>query len=275
MSAVRPAEGKDTFEVDLGQLATEGLLGRARRLIGSEDTEATPELIGRAVRAVMGRCRQRHVDGRPLVWNVYTIFLSTEDHETLRPLERALSEGLLSALEDERTRLGADVVGPLDVLVRCDRDAALSAGFAVIRAHFEQGRPEASAAPSDQTLRAPEPLDGVEPTRRVAEHEGGLRLSWLDQSVSFPVGQTLLIGRPHPGAPLGFVPLQGADSRVNRVQLQISADADAVTFVRPDDANPVQVDGALISRGARLVVVLLPVTITLSAGALTLRLERR
>ncbi len=273
MSAVRRVSGQDTFEIDLGQLAAEGLLGRARRLLAAAEDEITPEQVGRAVVAVMRACKQRHVDGRPLVWNAYTIFLSLDDHETLRPLERALHEGLLGAVTQERARLRADMVGPVELRLRCDREAPLARGRLVVRARFEPGRLDEIVA-GDLTIRAPEPAAAVEPTRRVAEQSGRLRLRWLDQTQALPLGQTLLLGRPHPSPPAGFVPLLGADSRCNRVQLQIVADAEIVTFTRPPDANPVQVDGALLAPGARLVVQHLPVTVVLSGGALTLRVER-
>lgn len=271
MSAIR-REGPDGFEIELRALATGGLLDRARRLLDPEDPEITPERVGLALRAVMGRCRQRQVDGGRLVWNDYTVFLALADHETLRPLAASMSEGLLRTLEQERARLGASLVGPLVVRLRCDRDAPLEPGRAFVRARFEPVT-ATTPAPGELTLRAPELQAGMDKTRRVAEALSAVRLCWLDQRRLLPLGETRL-GRPHEGAPPGFLPLLGADAHVNRVQLHLIIEGERVAVHRPPDANPVVVDGAPLAPGAKLALERLPASLALSGGALTLRLER-
>lgn len=274
--AIRRLDAPDTFEVELAALAAEGLLGRARRLLGeAEEPEITPEAVGRALRAVMRACRQRDVSGRPLVWNAYTLFLAEDDRDRLRPLEALLTRGLLAAMEEERARLGAGMVGSPALRLLCDPSAPLAPGRIVIRARFEPDREELPLPrPGELTVRSPEPAPAVEPTRRVPETPAGaLRLRWGGAEATLGLGLTRL-GRPHPDAPAGFLPLTGADSRVNRVQLALDVAADQVTILRPPEANPVVVDGALIPPGGRLVIQHLPVRVSLSGDALTLVLER-
>lgn len=266
----------DRFEVDFADLAAEGILGRARRLLGTDEVEVTPEFVGRAVREVMRACRQRHVDGRRIVWNEYVIFLSSEDRERLRPLDGVLTAGLLAAVRQERDRLGADMVGEPVLRIRCDRDAPLQPGTAVIRPRFEPDRRTGADADDEITVRAPE-FTPDEATGRVPEPEAGprLRLCWLEHSALLAPGRPVRLGRPHPGAPAGdFVALTGADSRINRVQLAISAEDGVLTISRASEGNPVVVDGHLVQPGGKLAITRLPVSIALSGDALTLTLER-
>jgi hypothetical protein len=71
----------------------------------------------------------------------------------------------------------------------------------------------------------------------------------------------------------GFVSLQGAGTKISRRHVWIEVQADGLKIGRPSDANPVQVDGQLITKGGEMYWKALPVTVSLSQGALELRLE--
>jgi hypothetical protein len=98
-------------------------------------------------------------------------------------------------------------------------------------------------------------------------------LRWPGGEAAIALGATMILGRPHPGAPAHFVPLTGASGKVNKQHLWIAVGTTTARIGRFANANPVHVNDAAVGLGAD-VEVELPAEVSLSRGDLVLTLSR-
>ena len=269
----------DRFRVDFARLAQAGLLGRLRGMLSAAPVSVDPYKIGQAVGAVMAQSTERDVHGRLLVWNAFKVYLSRSDHDRLRPLQGRLRAGLDALIRQQLDALDAETVGDPVVRVMVDEEIDLPVGVGEVVVAYVENR--AIAAPVDgevtvRVRRAPRPAPLPASTQRVPEPEqvGALVLRWSGGSHRVAPGQRVLIGRPHPEPPEGFIPLTGASNRINSIQLTIDNAADGVVLSRPARANPVAIQGHPLQPGGRLVLQEDAVQIDLSSGELALTLRR-
>jgi hypothetical protein len=276
--------GPQAFDVDLG--AFDGFLAR---WFGGP-VAVDPFRVGSALRAVMGACDVRTATGRSLLWNDYRVFLRPADWEGLRALGRRTQEDLASILLEEVHRQNAEIVGvPLIRLLVDEAEGgdAVAAGHVVVRVAFSEPADLAAVPDDGMTIRVGAP--GARPavahvpapsrsdaTQRVEEPGPGARLAWPGGQAWAPLGARVLLGRPHDGAPPGFVPLVGAGATVNKVQAWIEVQRDGVRIGRLSQANPVQVDGRVLQPGGDVDVARGAVVLRLSNELeISVALERR
>ena len=248
-----------------------------------------PFLVARAVKGVMRQCTQQTAKGKPLVWNDYAVFMDLNDWEQVKKLENTLTRDLGGVVEKALTKSKAEMVGPLNVRLLRDEGNTVRPGTAVIKVDF---RPEEKLdAPggtdaSEMTVRLGNLMahSVTDLTQRVPDMEGlgvtdetspeQLRLSWPGGTTTIRDGNRIVLGRPHPAPSVGFVPLSGASSKINKRQLWVEADEDGAVIGRLSDANPVEVNGRLLQAGGQISIEDFPAQISLSSGELTLTLER-
>jgi hypothetical protein len=227
--------------------------------------------------AVARQCEDRDARGQRLMWNHYRVFLSREDFDGMAPLVSMLQRDLGEVLREELAKHEAQLVGGLDVDLLVGEGRELPQGTATVQVAF---RPwvASDAAAGPVTVRlgrhaAPPP---VEPTQRVVEPGAagaGVRVTWPGGTALVGAGTRVVFGRPHQGAKGSFVALSGASNEINRRQLFVEPTGDGVLVGRVSDANAVQVNGRLIQAGGQIAVSELPLEISLSSGALVLRVE--
>ncbi|HHO49537.1 MAG TPA: DUF2662 domain-containing protein [Deltaproteobacteria bacterium] len=266
-----------SFQVDLTSMGR-GFWGRLRR----QRVRVDPYQIAKAVFAVMDFCGDRDVRGQRLMWNDYRIFLSQSDYDGLAPLIGRLEQDLASLLQERFNEGDAALVGGLNVDLLVSEGERLAPGTVVVQAQFLAWKDEGKEGMADGavTVRAgrraaqPPPLPS---TRRVADPvtgDGVLQLKWLDQHATVGNGLRVVLGRPHADATGSFVPLHGASNEINRRQLFIEpSEGGGAVIGRLTAANSVQVNGRLVQPGGQIAVPELPVEVSLSNGALVLRVE--
>lgn len=278
--------GPNTFDVDVG--AFDGFLSRWFKGPVAID----PFRVGAALRAVMRSCDVRTATGRPLLWNDYRVFLRPQDWEGLRALGRRTQEDLGTILLEEVHSQNAEIVGVPTVRLLLDEGHgadAVAPGHVVVRVAFTEAA-ELAAIPDDgMTIRvggpvrppaaaspAPVVSSAGDHTQRVEEPGLGARLTWVGGHGWAPLGARVLLGRPHDGAPPGFVPLVGAGATVNKVQAWIEVQRDGVRIGRMAQGNPVQVDGRVLQPGGELDVPRARLALRLSNELeITVTLDRR
>jgi hypothetical protein len=256
----------------------------------SEKVIIDPFLVAKAVKGVMRQCTQQTATGKPLVWNDYAVFMDLNDWEQVKKLEGTLTRDLGAVVTKTLKKSKAEMVGPLNVRLLRDEGNVVRSNTAVIKVDF---RPEeklenlSGADASEMTVR----IGGLvaksvtDMTQRVPDMEGlglvadenapeQLRLSWPGGTTTIRDGNRIVLGRPHPAPSVGFVPLSGATSKINKRQLWVEADEDGALIGRLSDANPVEVNGRLLQAGGQISIEDFPAQISLSSGELTLTLER-
>lgn len=277
MAAVRN-ETSDQFRVNLGELA------RARR---GAPVQVDPFLIARAIAQVMHACTVRSAAGRPILWNDYRMILARQDFELVRALQGPLERDLSSVLAQEVTARAAELVGELRVTVVFDEADELPAGEAVVRVGFVPTRELAAPRAGELTVRfggwavageiAARPPGGGADTVFVHDSPSGAGdacvLRWPGGEVPLAIGTQVMVGRPHPGAPSGFVALAGAGPKVNKHHFWIAVGHQGIRVGRPAAANPVHVNGQALAAGQELEIAL-PAEISLSRGDLVVTAKR-
>lgn len=256
----------------------------------SEKVIIDPFLVAKAVKGVMRQCTQQTATGKPLVWNDYAVFMDLTDWEQVKKLEATLTRDLGAVVTKTLKKSKAEMVGPLNVRLLRDEGNVVRPNTAVIKVDF---RPEekleglSGEDASEMTVR----IGGLvaksvtDMTQRVPDMEGlglvadenapeQLRLSWPGGTTTIRDGNRIVLGRPHPAPSVGFVPLSGATSKINKRQLWVEADEDGALIGRLSDANPVEVNGRLLQAGGQISIEDFPAQISLSSGELTLTLER-
>ncbi len=272
--------GDGRYRVDFARLRSKGVGGLLRRLTGhTRDGTPDPFAIAQTVAGVMRRCTDQDAIGRPELWNEYKVFLSMSDHERLRTRERRLRAQLDTVVRKTLDQLRAATIGEPVIRILVDEGSDLPAGIGHVTANYVETAAIADPGDHEMTVRVPKRKGRMAdraPTESIADPagEGHLRLTWGPHQASVAPLQKVQLGRPHAGAPERFVELKGADRKINRCQLSIENAVDAVVITRHSGTNPVQVDDRLIQRGGKLRVATLPVTVSLSSGSITLRLER-
>ena len=256
----------------------------------SEKVILDPFLVAKAVKGVMRQCTQQTATGKPLVWNDYAVFMDLNDWEQVKKLEGTLTRDLGAVVARTLKKSRAEMVGPLNVRLLRDEGNVVRPNTAVIKVDFRpEEKLEALSATdaSEMTVR----IGGLvaksvtDMTQRVPDMEGlglvqddnapeQLRLSWPGGTTTIRDGNRIVLGRPHPAPSVGFVPLSGATSKINKRQLWVEADEDGALIGRLSDANPVEVNGRLLQAGGQISIEDFPAQISLSSGELTLTLER-
>jgi hypothetical protein len=282
-------DGLDQFRVRFGELA------KTRR---GDAVLIDPFLIAQAIAAVMRDCTVRSAAGRPIVWNDYRMILARADFELIRPLQAPLERDLRTVLAQEAQARKAELVGELRVTVVFDEGDELPAGQGVVRVAFVPAEKQAAPRTGEMTMRldawavageidparqarpgslhfgakAPEPGSD---TVHVADSVPGDACSiyWAGGRASIALGATVVVGRPHDGAPPQFVALTGAGSTVNKQHCSVVAGASTVRIGRFPKANPVHVNGVAVNAGEELEVPL-PAEVSLSRGDFVLTLSR-
>jgi hypothetical protein len=244
-------------------------LGRAEGRASRESIVVDPYLIGRAIAEVMRHCNVRSALGRALAWNEYRVILSRVDAESLGPLRVALEGDLEAATALEAEERALELVGEVRVTVVVDESDELRPGVAVIRTAFVSPEPASASAGGLETVREDAPAPRRTPIARAVSY----RLAWATGEATLVAGATVFVGRPHPGAPPGFVALEGASARINKQQIALTPGPGSVLVRRLASANPVEVSGEPLAAGAE-VAAKLPATIVLSKGDLLLVVSR-
>lgn len=250
-----------------------------------EVVQVDPFLIARTIALVMRECTVRSAAGRPLLWNEYRMILARADFESVRPLQGPLERDLNTVLAEEAKARQAELVGALRVTVVFDEANELRAGQAVVRVAFVPTAKLAAPRAGEMTVRldgwevageiAARPASGGTDTVFVTDTEPGPRavLRWAGGEAAIATGATVVIGRPHVGAPAYFVALTGATPKVNKQQLWITFAGTTARIGRFGNANPVHVAGEPVGAGEDTEASL-PVEISLSRGELVLTLSR-
>lgn len=281
-------DGAEQFRVSFAALAQKVVKGAGR----GQPVQVDPYLIARAVAEVMAACTFRSAKGKRLLWNDYRVILARADFQLVRSLQGPLERDLGEALAAEAAATGAELVGELRVSVVFDEADELRAGEAVVRVGFVPTARLPEVAAGELTVRFDAGqlgglMKAVGSIETVIVHDGeaaagrGLRLRWPHGEALLAAGTTWVLGRPHPGAPPGFVSLTGASAKINKQQAWIAQAPGAgpgaaiVRVGRPQGANPVHVAGAAVAPGAEVtaeVTARAPVEISLSRGELVLTL---
>ncbi len=265
-------ESADQYRVLFGELGRWGLgLLRPR-----EKALVDPYLIGRAVAEVMRECTVRSALGCPLLWNEYRVILSVADFEPMRALYATLVRDLREVLTAEVKGRGAELVGELRVTLVVDEATELEPGHAVVRVAFVPTERFAASAAGEMTVqfdtRAGGPHVGPTPAAAtvhvsdaVEEPASTIVLRWPSGEAALPAGIPFVVGRPHPDPPARFVALTGANARISKQHLVVTAGSGRLRIVRLPSANPVHVDGRLLSAGEEMEAAV-PLELSLSRG---------
>lgn len=271
-------DGAEQFRVSFAALAHKVVKGHPR----GAPPQIDPYLIARAVAEVMAACTFRSAKGQRLLWNDYRVILARADFALVRALAGPLERDLGEVLAAEAAQSGAELVGELRVSVVYDEGDDLPPGEAVVRVAFAAETKQAEVAAGELTMRFDAGklgglLRAVGAVETVIVNDSGaapraLRLRWPGGEAALTLGTPYVLGRPHPGAPAGFLSLTGASPKINKQQLALTVLATgAVRLARPATANPVHVAGAALAPGEERVVNA-PVEISLSRGELVLTL---
>lgn len=267
-------EGENTFRVDLSALDGGG---RSLWPFSRKPRRVDPHTVAKAVLGLMESCVDRDARGRPLVWNRYRLFLAQADYDVLRPLLEPLRTDLGEMMQERLDKMGAGVVGPLQLDVLVAEDAPQPQGTAVVHVSFHAAPPPVVIGP-DATVRAGRYADDANSgaTHRVAEPAGSAvaSLVWPGGTVMLAEGVRFVLGRPHTGSSGAFVPLYGVSNTVSKRHASIQPTAEGAIVGRLLRANPVQVNGQLIAAGAEIEITGFPIEISLSDGAVVLVLHR-
>ncbi len=269
-------ESADQYRVLFGELGRRGL-GRLRP---REKPHVDPYLIARAVAEVMRACTVRSALGCPLLWNEYRVILSRADFEPLRALYGTLERDLREVLTAEVQGLGAELVGELRVTLVVDEADELEPGDAVVRVAFVPTERFAASRAGEMTVQfdtralganaPPAPGGSTLYVPDSGEQAAGtIVLRWPSGEAALPAGIPFVVGRPHPDAPARFVALTGASARINKQHLVMTAGFGNVRIGRLPSANPVHVDGRLLSAGEEIEASI-PLEISLSRGELVI-----
>jgi hypothetical protein len=177
-------------------------------------------------------------------------------------------------------------VGSLQIRLLRDEGGTVRPGNAIIKVDFQEGdRPVVNDAAemtvriggtiarslTDLTQRVPESFAGafVDPSGKEK-----FRVNWPGGNATIRAGSRVVLGRPHGNTAPGFVPLEGATTKINKRQLWIEAEGEGAVIGRLSDANPVEVRGRLVQAGGQISIDSFPAEITLSSGELKLTLDR-
>ncbi|MFT4980167.1 MAG: hypothetical protein ACI8S6_006079 [Myxococcota bacterium] len=280
MSAISEV-GPGRFRVDFSQLGENSNITDRVKAMFSAPAPKTVDLyrIGLAVVGVMAHSAERDVDGTLLAWNEYRIYLSRADYDRLRALQSRLQQGLDQRIREQLERMDARTIGDPVVRVLVDEETDLPRGTGEVLVSYVADEAMAPPGDGEMTVRVPSsrPRLLAAATERVVAAESvgpGLRLRWTGGEATIPTGQRVLVGRPHDGAPAGFIALTGASNRINSAQLHIEGSEEGVVISRPIRSNPVRVGGRLLQPGGRIVVTEHPITVELSNGELTVTVEQ-
>ncbi len=278
----RHEKDPETYQVDWAVLhAGMNPWKRTQRVV------VDPLLVAKAVKGVMRKCPLKTANGRPLVWSEYRVFLELDDWERIKKLEGTLLRDLGGVIEKALKHLKAEMVGGLQIRLLRDEGGTVRPGMAVIKVDFAAGdRPEVED-PSEMTIRVGGPLarSVTDLTQRVPESVPGahvdpageekLRVAWSGGAATIRAGSRVVLGRPHGATAPGFVPLEGASSKINKRQMWIEASDDGEAVIgRLSDANPVEVRGRLVQAGGQIAIDAFPAEVSLSSGELTLTVDR-
>ncbi len=274
---IKPGPSPDTFLIAFAAVPRKRSLLDAARALG---TPAGPVRVdgfalGHVVAAALSACDFLGVDGKPLVWNEYALFLARGDHDRLRPLEDTLHIEVLKLLNQRMVEREATAVGPLTVRLLVDDGDGVTQGHAVLRVRHTKDVANIEAVPGEITMRS----DRIAPKAVVpppdpnrTQRDVGLRVESAEGSIVLPEGERVVLGRSDPDAAADHRPIPGAGARINRRHLALTVTGNSVVICREPGSNPVSVAGAPLASGATARATL-PVVVTL-AGDFDVRVTR-
>lgn len=221
--------------------------------------------IAQAICGVMDACDFADVQGRPWLWNEYSLFLARPDHDRLREVEELLRSDLLALLNEEIVRRDARMPEGFVVRLLVDEADELGDGRGVLRVRHRKDLAVAPAAPGEITMRAdkiarpaPRPPDST-------ERDGGVQVRCGAGATSLAEGRPLVLGRAHPdNGP--DVALPGASGKVSRRHVSVTVRGGEAEFTRLLGSNPVEVGGRALAEGESALVAL-PAELSLGGGA--------
>jgi len=275
-------DGAEQFRISFAALAQKAAKDVVKQQPRGAAVQVDPYLIARAVAEVMAACTFRSAKGKRLLWNEYRVILARADFALVRALQGPLERDLGEALAAEAAATGAELVGELRVSVVYDEGDELRAGEAVVRVGFVATAQLPAVEAGELTVRFDAGqlgglMKAVGSVETVIVQETGAaprayRLRWPHGEAALALGATVFAGRPHPGAPPGFISLTGASAKINKQHLWLAPLASGgVRIGRPASANPVHVGGEVLAPGEERTVIA-PVEIALSRGELVLAL---
>ena len=271
---IKPGPSPDTFLVDFSAVPRKRSFMEAARALGGPAGPIRVDgfALGHVVAAVLATCDFLGVDGKPLVWNEYAVFLSRGDHDRLRPLEDTLHNEVLKLLNQRMVEREASAVGPLTVRLLVDDGDGVAQGHAVLRVRHTKDVANIKVVPGEITMRADRkaPATPADPNR--TQRDVGLRVQCTEGSISLIEGEKVVLGRSDPDAAADHRAIPGAGARVNRRHIALLVDGNTVVIGRELGANPVSVGDTPLAAGAT-VKSTLPAVITLS-GDFTLTVTR-
>lgn len=266
-----PGQSPDTFDVDFARVPRpRSTMDRILDLARPATTVRVDVFaIGQVVAAALDTCDFLGVEGRPLVWNEYALFLSRPDHDRLQALEEDLHKKVLQMLNTRMVARGADSAGPLAVRLLIDDENRIPSGRGVLRVRHTRDVAAIRALPGEITLRADRPATRAsDGTDRVL----GLRVEAPGGTVPLPEGERVVLGRPDPDAAPDHLAIPGASTKISRRHVALRVDGAHVEVTREPNANPVSVGASVLAAG-NTVRVPLPANLTLS-GELALVVRR-
>jgi Protein of unknown function (DUF3662) len=275
-------DGAEQFRVSFAALAQKVAKDVVKQQPRGAAVQVDPYLIARAVAEVMAACTFRSAKGKRLLWNEYRVILARADFALVHALQGPLERDLGEALASEATASGAELVGELRVSVVYDEADELRAGEAVVRVGFVTTAQLPAVEAGELTVRFDAGqlgglMKAVGSVETVIVQDPGAaprayRLRWPHGEAALALGATFVVGRPHPGAPPGFISLTGAGAKINKQQLWLAPVASGgVRIGRLAAANPVHVGGEALGPGEERTVTA-PAEIALSRGELVLTL---
>lgn len=284
--------GEAVFRVDWRSLEISALQPRRWLALLRPSFPPDPYLLARALDRLMAMCDKRSIEGRPLVWNQYALYLETSDHQGLRSVEAHIARDLLRYLHTALNRHGAVILGNLNVDLIRDEAGHVARGRALIRAEHRADASVPRGNLDDVTVRfdqiaarSPTDLDTVRPAGGLSAtgplsaaplaDAGGVRLRLNDgRQIDLPAGRRFLVGRVHADCPRNFIVISGATPDVSRKLFFVERSGRGALVIRHPEGTELSVNGRLLEPGGQVELDAFPATVTGSGDVVLARLER-
>jgi hypothetical protein len=265
---LKPGPRPDTFLVDFAAVSR-GAKKLHERLFGPRGDAVVVDgwAVAQVVRGALAVCPTRSALGKPQLWNEFRLFLSREDHDAVRPLERALQADLGPMLYEELARRDGVTVGGFVVRLLVDDADEVRPGGGVLQCSHAPDPDAHGPAAGEVTVRLDKPLAATR-SRGGTERVGVATLRSPAGTVPLPSGGgRLVVGRADPDAGPDHVAIPGASGRISRRHFAVAVADGQAEITREAGSNPVSVAGQALAPG-QSVTVALPVEVALSGGEL-------
>lgn len=230
-------------------------------------------LVAAVLRDGMDATNQRDANGRTILANAFRLVLHPDDFEELMRLRRLLQDQIGPVLVSHAaTRRALLVDAPVATFVP-DESGTLTRGKASLTCEIKDA-PASGQAGREVTMRfaAVDPSGGPT-TTRVTDGPVAALLSWTGGQQTLHQGIRYAFGRPHDGAPSGFISLTGAPDVVSRTHAWVEVGAAGIRIGRIGQ-NPVRVENRPLAHGGDIELTLASARILLGESFEVL-VERR